>query len=173
MLQLVTVTLKLFCCQSQPLRKCLPLSSPHLPIRYFFLRKKTKIPSEPSPAWLNPLASQGKSSSSLLDLLQFIISCMNLVIILQIWSHECWVEGSLFNLPRRLLAFFAARTHCWLMLLSTRTPEYFPAKILSSQSSLCLRCCVGSLCPRCNFKGRCKIWNAMSRSSEAMFTLVK
>lgn len=36
-------------------------------------------------------------------------------------------------LPYMLLVFFAARTHCWLMLslLSTRVPAYFSAQVLS------------------------------------------
>jgi len=37
--------------------------------------------------------------------------------------------------PRILLAFFAARAHCWLMssLVSSRTTRFFSLKLLSSQ----------------------------------------
>lgn len=75
--------------------KCLPLSSPHPPTRYFFLRQQQDpLWAFSSPAWRSPVPSQGRSSSPLLNLLQFMISCKDVVIILQIWSHKCWVEGN-------------------------------------------------------------------------------
>lgn len=51
--------------------------------------------------------------------------------------------------PRMLLATFAARTRCWLMLnlVSTRTCRFFSAKLRSSQSSPNSYWCVGLFLP--------------------------
>jgi len=46
--------------------------------------------------------------------------------------------------PRIPLPFFAPRPCCWLMvkLVSTRTPKFFPAKLLSSWASLSIYWCM-------------------------------
>ncbi|XP_032838773.2 uncharacterized protein LOC104362216 isoform X2 [Tyto alba] len=51
--------------------------------------------------------------------------------------------------PRWPLPFFAARVHCWLVIiLSTRTPRSFSAKLLPSQSALSVYGCLGLFMPR-------------------------
>ena len=53
--------------------------------------------------------------------------------------------------PRILLAFLAARAHCWLMvnLSSTRTPRSLSAELLSSRSTPRLYWWMGLFLPRC------------------------
>lgn len=52
---------------------------------------------------------------------------------------------------RRLLAFFATKAHCWLVVksLSTRTPRSFCTKLLSIQSVPSACCCIVLFLPSC------------------------
>ena len=98
------------------------------------------------------LQSLNRLSGSSLDSLQYVHICLvlgspELNTVLQVWPHQCWVEGkaplprpaghTLPNAAQETTSHLAARAHCWLMfnLVPTRTLKSCSTKLLSSWSA--------------------------------------
>lgn len=64
------------------------------------------------------------------------------------WEGACLLASLFLTQPRSVLATFAARMHCWLIVgLSTRTLRAFSAELLPSQSALGCAAAQGYPCP--------------------------
>jgi len=129
-----------------------------------------KIPSESSVLQAKQSQLSAFPSSPLVVLMALAVvspvcsclSCNGECTALQVWHNQCCVEGrritslSLLTIiylmqPRILLASFATRAHCWIMvkLVSIRTPRSFSAKLFSSWVAPSVYCCMGLFLPRC------------------------
>ena len=114
-----------------------------------------KIPCQPSPLQLNSPRTPGPSPSWCPSAgLSLEVPCLSVN-----WGAQTWTQHSRCGLsiaeqrgritsldllatlfamyPRIRLAFWATRSHCWLMTnqLPTRTPRSFSTELLSSRSA--------------------------------------
>ena len=90
--------------------------------------------------------------------ISFVLGSPEMNTVLQVWPHQFWAEGKdhlLITFPlmqsRIPFACFEARVCCWpmVLLLSTRTPWSFSAKLLSSWVTLSKYWCMELFLPRC------------------------